>query len=328
MKIITGILLLVTPLAAQLPRLTHANLQGRAVSGDPRADFDRSLAAQSGAAWFGYGVPMIAGENQMCHNRGLNTIASPVHLEGPRTLMVLYRMENHALTRIHVYSEDCELDAGGLPVTLLSGVKPSASVALLASIARKPGEQKRTDEAITAIALHADSSADDALEAMVKPDQDERLREKAVFWLGVTRGARGYAAVKNVLTHDPSDKIREKAVFAMSLSKEPKSVADIIEVAKNDRSPHVRGQALFWLAQKAGKQATSAIANSLENDPETEVKTKAVFALQQLPKDEGVPLLIQTARNNRNPEVRKQAMFWLGQSNDSRALAFFESVLK
>ncbi len=47
-----------------------------------------------------------------------------------------------------------------------------------------------------------------------------------------------------------------------------------------------------------------------------------------LPKDEGVPLLIQTARNNRNPEVRKQAMFWLGQSQDVRALAFFEEVLK
>jgi hypothetical protein len=41
-----------------------------------------------------------------------------------------------------------------------------------------------------------------------------------------------------------------------------------------------------------------------------------------------VPLLIDTARRNRNPVVRKQAMFWLGQSNDPRALSFFEEVLK
>ena len=34
------------------------------------------------------------------------------------------------------------------------------------------------------------------------------------------------------------------------------------------------------------------------------------------------------ARTHRDPEVRKQAMFWLGQSNDPRALAFFEEVLK
>jgi len=40
-----------------------------------------------------------------------------------------------------------------------------------------------------------------------------------------------------------------------------------------------------------------------------------------------VPMLIQVAKTNRNPEVRKQAMFWLGQSGDSRALAFFQEVL-
>ena len=41
-----------------------------------------------------------------------------------------------------------------------------------------------------------------------------------------------------------------------------------------------------------------------------------------------VEMLIQVARSNRNREVRKQAMFWLGQSNDPRALEFFEEVLK
>jgi hypothetical protein len=46
-----------------------------------------------------------------------------------------------------------------------------------------------------------------------------------------------------------------------------------------------------------------------------------------MPQDEGVPKLIEVATTNHNPEVRKQAMFWLGQSNDPRALAFFEKVL-
>jgi HEAT repeat protein len=57
------------------------------------------------------------------------------------------------------------------------------------------------------------------------------------------------------------------------------------------------------------------------------VKKQAVFALQQLPPEQGVPLLIQVARSNRNPAVRKQAMFWLGQSQDPRAVQFFEEVL-
>jgi hypothetical protein len=37
--------------------------------------------------------------------------------------------------------------------------------------------------------------------------------------------------------------------------------------------------------------------------------------------------MIQVASNNKNPAVRKQAMFWLGQSNDPRAVAFFEQIL-
>jgi hypothetical protein len=53
-----------------------------------------------------------------------------------------------------------------------------------------------------------------------------------------------------------------------------------------------------------------------------------VFALSQLPRDESVTRLIDVARNNRNREVRRQAMFWLGQSNDPRALRFFEEILK
>jgi HEAT repeat protein len=58
------------------------------------------------------------------------------------------------------------------------------------------------------------------------------------------------------------------------------------------------------------------------------VKRQAVFALSQLPRGEGVTRLIDVAKNNRNPAVRKQAMFWLGQSQDPRALAFFEEVLR
>jgi HEAT repeat protein len=115
--------------------------------------------------------------------------------------------------------------------------------------------------------------------------------------------------------------------FALYVSQESTAVDEMIRMAHEDESGHVRGQALFWLAQKAGNKAARAISGAIENDPETDVKKKAVFALSQLPKDEGVPKLIEVAQSNRNPEVRKQAMFWLGQSNDPRALQFFEKVL-
>ena len=80
-------------------------------------------------------------------------------------------------------------------------------------------------------------------------------------------------------------------------------------------------------AQQAGAKAAAAITDRIDNAPDTGAKKRAVFALSQLPKDEGVPLLVKVARTHRNPDVRKQAIFWLGQSNDPRALSFFEELL-
>jgi hypothetical protein len=53
-----------------------------------------------------------------------------------------------------------------------------------------------------------------------------------------------------------------------------------------------------------------------------------VFALTQIPHGEGVPMLIEVARGHKNDAVRKEAMQWLGRSKDSRALKFFEDVLR
>ena len=51
------------------------------------------------------------------------------------------------------------------------------------------------------------------------------------------------------------------------------------------------------------------------------------FVLSQRRDDEAVSKLMDIARNDRDVKVRKQAMFWLGQSGDSRALAYFQEVL-
>jgi HEAT repeat protein len=75
-------------------------------------------------------------------------------------------------------------------------------------------------------------------------------------------------------------------------------------------------------------RATGALTDAIQNDPEADVKKKAVFALSQLPKDESVPHLIHVADTNSNLTVRKEAFFWLGQSQDLRALAYLEQVLK
>lgn len=351
MRAILAALAVASLALAQQPRLTNAKIETRAVTSGLDREFHTILSAESGPAWIGYAVRAVPGDHQMCcyssfedaaGNRCCRgcalealptgvTVSSgpgPIPLESSGYIFVLFRIEQHAVDRIRTFSADCELDGGGLPMHWFTGVPPGESVALLSGFAVQAGAERRLAEpALVAIALHADAAADQALEKFVEPGQLDALREKATFWLGNARGRRGFEVLRRIVTGDASDRVREKAVFGLSVSKEPEAVAVMIAVAKNDHSSRVRGQALFWLAHKAGEKAAAAITEAIENDPDTEVKKRAVFALQQLPPDEGVPLLIQVARGNKNPAVRKQAMFWLGQSNDPRAVQFFEEVL-
>ncbi len=304
----------VLPAAAQTRRITRPAAAGL------ENEFKSILNSEAGAAWIGYSVPRVPGQGRS----NCCCLSGKLDLESGE-LDVLFRIDAHKVEKIRVAGDNCEIDAGNLPLYWLTGVRPADSLALLARYASE--DAALADGAIAAVALHADPGADRLLEGFTEPSRPERMREKTVFWLGASRGAAGYRTLAKLVKADPSDRIREKAVFALSVSKEPGALDSMIDTARTDPSAHVRKQALFWLAQKAAAKAAQEIRNAVENDPDTDVKRHAVFALSQLPHGDGVPLLIDVARTNRNREVRKQAMFWLGQSTDPRALEFIEQVL-
>ncbi|HEV3278737.1 MAG TPA: HEAT repeat domain-containing protein [Terriglobia bacterium] len=345
--------------AAQNPSIVNGSVQKRAAASGLGAEFGTLVKAQTTPAWIGYGVPAVNGAYEACCNGGdhdgsvrfcgqcrledgnyssnISSESRTANLETP-DLLVLFRVENGAVEKIRMFSEDCELDAGGRTVYWLTGVSPQESVALLASMVtgttgsgggleNSEDADRVSDGALAAIAMHAAPEADAALKRFVTPEQPEKLRERAAFWMASARGKTGFETIRSLARDDRDDRFREKLMFDLSVSKQPEGVDALIDSAHHDPSAPVRGQAIFWLAQKAGKRAEGVITEAIERDPNTEVKKKAVFALSQLPKDEGVPLLIEAARSNSNPVVRKDAMFWLGQSNDPRALEFFEQVL-
>lgn len=355
--------------AAQQPRLTNGRLTTQPGTALQQA-FRAAVAAQADTGWIGYSVPVVDGERMMCcFNSGTTFIngtmrmtdgqsccgmctiepsvdgttmtsrtqpaqqpAGAIKLEGADTMVVLFRVVNRQVERVRVFSEDCQLDAGGREVTWLTDVRPTESVALLESLAAAQTSTDRRDRvldgAISAIALHRDASADASLERLLATSQPQNVRSKVPFWLGNTRGRRGLEILRRVVKEDPSVDVRKKAVFGLSQSREAEAVDLLIDNARNNPETNVRGEAIFWLAQKAGSKAAAAITERIEQDPDTEVKKRAVFALSQLPKSEGVPLLINVARTHSNPAVKKQAIFWLGQSKDPRALDFFAEILK
>ena len=343
--------LVVAPvLLGQQPQIENARLETRQVAGGLDATLRAIVNLQSSPAWVGYTEPILPGDRQLCcwndSVRGCfleahtttQSIAGPanptVKLEGPTHVVVLLRVEEHRIGKIRALAPECELDGGGLPFIWLTGASPSESIQFLSGVAQDTAggardQLRRADAAVAAIALHAAPDADRTLEALASAPQPEQVRKQAIFWMGTTRGKRGFEIVSRIVREDPSDRIREHAVFALTQNKEPEAMNAVVRAAHDDKSPRVRGQALFWLAQRAAqKTAESAIAEAIANDPETEVKKKALFALTQVPLGEGTPLLIQVARTSPNAALRKQAMFWLGQSKDPRALAYIEEVLK
>jgi hypothetical protein len=345
------------------PRVMNGRLVSQAAGPGLDATFHRLVAAQTEPAWIGYSVPAVAtGEHRLCctgdtwisdgivftngrlatcglepGDRSVRTSQGqvapnqgPIRLEGPETLVVLYRVEDKVVQRIRIFSPDCELDAGGRTILWLEGVSGADSVKLLGTFVAKAElrSDKLTDAAISAIAMHKDEAADVALERLAgSKDNPEFVRKKVTFWMGSARGRRGFEAVKKIARDDPSEDVRKSAMFGLSQSADEQSIPELVRFARQDASPKVRGEAIFWLAQKAGQRAAAEITSAIENDPDTAVKERAVFALSQLPKDEGIPLLIRVAKTNQNPAVRKKAMFWLGQSKDPRALEFFAEVL-
>jgi hypothetical protein len=257
------------------PQVENANVQATPYSGSLKA-----ILASKGAGpyWAAWQEPIISGRRgDMCSWNGNDN--TPIRLEGPTALLVLVRIEHSQVDQLRVSSPDCRFDGGGLAFHWITGVPAADSVAWLQSKL----SETNPDRAILAIALHAGQAAEQALDQLTAPTQADKVRERAAFWLGNSRGGHGVEVLKRMLanlTNDPSPNVREQVVFALSQSKEPAALAILIDAAKNDKTPQVRSKALFWMAQKAAsKQTEDAIMRATREDPERSVKEQAVFAL-------------------------------------------------
>jgi hypothetical protein len=336
--------------ASSQPKTENAKTEERAVTGSLAQTVDAWAKSADQPQWLAYAVPAVSSDHQICcgdwngnscdpcrlegsdHGSNFSLLGNRVALESPQRLLVLYRAEGRKVGKIRLVSAECTLDAGGLQIVWLTEVNPAQSVSLLEKFVDgkeldEHGGGRLSRSALMAIAMHGDAAADQAFLRFTSASRPEETRREAAFWAGEARGTAGVQLLKRMAKEDPSPEVRAHVAFALSTSHESNAIDEMIRMAHEDSSGHVRGQALFWLAQKAGNKAARTITGAIDNDPDTEVKKKAVFALSQMPKDDGVPKLIQVAETNRNPEVRKQAMFWLGQSNDPRALDFFEKIL-
>ncbi len=246
---------------APRPNLTNAKFDSRAFSGN--------LASQiqsSAPAWFGYAIKTARGDHQSCCWNESNlagcrleggsgtTITGQVSntaipLEGTDTLAVLFRVENNRVEKVHVYSLDCPLDAGGLSFIWLTDVPGAASISYLEKLIASSTSERRLDGALFGISQHDVPEGLDALIRLAKSDPSAHTRGQALFWLAQKAGQRASSTIQNAIENDPDTGVKKRAVFALSQLPKDEAVPKLIEIARNQKNREVQKQAFFWLGQ-------------------------------------------------------------------------------
>ena len=151
-----------------------------------------SAAAKAPVTWIEYRVPMLGGSRGMCcfdsSNGGTDccrrcrleggdgvflasdTTPAPhrIVVEPPSEMRVFARVENRTLTRVRIFSLDCDVDADGVTLVPLTGVAVDDSVAWLAALVRSTSDTSIRLNAIhmpalSALALHPGNAAANVL---------------------------------------------------------------------------------------------------------------------------------------------------------------------
>ena len=279
----------------QQPRIINGRVAAQG-AGSLAQTFKSLVAAQPEIAWIGYSVPVDDRDRTMCCFSSVDgttwvsgTVSSSmqccgacriepasdaaaavrqpppqpttppasVKLEGSERAVILFRIADRKVERIRMFSEDCELDAGGRPVYWLQDVRPAESVALLESlIGPDTGRKNRvSNSAISAIAVHAEPAATSLLERLARSHAATSIRGEAIFWLGQKAGRKAVGIISEAIEKDPETEVKKRAVFALSQLPKSEGVPLLIDVARKNQNPAVRKQAIFWLGQSRDPRA-------------------------------------------------------------------------
>jgi HEAT repeat protein len=246
------------PVFAQTPAVVDGTLESRAATQSVEREITAIMSRVSGPAWIGYAVPANRRDSQdgcWTSGDGLGrTRVGPVKLEGSDTVFVLYRIADRSVQRIRIASPECPLDAGGLTLYWLTGVRPADSIDWLSTLATGDTSRRLANNATMAMALHGDPQATDRLIALARNAKSSDARGTALFWIAQRAGDKAVGTLTQAL-EDPETEVRKKAVFALSQLPKNEGVPKLIDVARSHRDPAVRRQAMFWLGQSRDPRA-------------------------------------------------------------------------
>ena len=259
MALLLSLLACSAPVAAAVPPgIVNAQVETRTAA----QSIDREIAAlgnRPSPVWIGYRSASVGGPSRMCSDRGWST--RRIMLERPTELTVLARIEHGQLVALQLATDDCEVDAGGLPLVWLDEVSAESSVAWLRSLvavtSQTAHDRRIVDRALLVLVWHPDARALDAVISTARQDTRTRVRSQALFWLAQRAGQQAVATIAAAVDSDPDTEVKKKAVFALSQLPKDDGTPLLIRTARTHSNPAVRKQAMFWLGQSGDPRAVS-----------------------------------------------------------------------
>lgn len=301
--------------------------------------------ALSGAprdGWAAYQVPMLPGRGAPCchiirgavtgtgcdldRDRGVSISSDTPRSVSGDALTVYLHFDAGKVDRVRGLAASCPVRSE-TPVVSLAGIDADASLQLLRTVAEAGVDKHDGGGATAAIAFHAAPQATAVLSDLAARSRPEELRENAVLWLGMARGAEGVAVVERI-ARDAADAmdVRRQALLALAQSDADTAYPVLADLAARDASGEIRSQSMFWMAQSGDARARADILASLRRETDSDVQEQAVFALSQLTTDSDAAL-IELVRSDASRDVKKRALFWLGQSGSPEAMQLLDDVL-
>jgi HEAT repeat protein len=225
--------------------------------------------------------------------------------------------------------EDPDLEVRMQAVYWLSQVRTDQAVEALDSILQSGTETELQERAIFALSQHRSERAGEILRDYAeRQDAPIELRGNAIHWLGQHRSVRNTSYLRDLYARLDDPELKEKAMFALSQTRNRENAEFLLGIALDDtESVDVRKKALFWSGQM--RIVTQELFDLYNQVTDRELKEQLIFVYSQRRRDDAaIEKLIDIVRNETDTELRRRAIFWLGQTNDPRAIAVLEEIIR
>jgi hypothetical protein len=240
-------------------RIAGTATETRAVTDTLGREVDR-LALRRTALWFAYRIQTLPAR-QFCGG-------SHIVLEPTTQITIMGKIESGSLTRVRVFTPECDVDAGNVPLVWLEGVTVDDSARWLTTViqTQKPDREWRSrvvDPSLRATALHPGLVAIRSLIELARNDSRTDIRSRALLALGQRAGDQAAPAISRATEADSEASVRRAAVTALGRLPKDEGVPLLISIARTGTRPDVRREAIQQLGRSNDPRAVEFFAQIL-----------------------------------------------------------------